>query len=269
VNTLAPKLVLTPLLVASTSLAGRRWGPALSGWLVALPLTSGPIALFIALESGPEVARQAVAGSLAGAIAQVAFATAYVLVSRRTGWVPSVVAAAIAFFVAGFAFPPVSPIATYGSLAVLVAAFLLWLGRRPSPPRVAIPPPTWDIPARVVVATILVILISGVAPLIGGRAAGIIATFPVYVSVLTTFAHRTHGSHAASEVLRGLVTGLLGFGAFFLAAGWLLAFAGIAASFAGALLAGVAVQCATYPLLRHVADDRRATSAPPDVDPGR
>jgi hypothetical protein len=45
VNTLAPKLVLTPLLVAMASLAGRRWGPLLSGWLVALPLTSGPIVL--------------------------------------------------------------------------------------------------------------------------------------------------------------------------------------------------------------------------------
>ena len=32
-STLAPRLVLTPLLVGATSLAGRRWGPALSGWL--------------------------------------------------------------------------------------------------------------------------------------------------------------------------------------------------------------------------------------------
>ena len=73
-NTLTPKLVLTPLLVASASAAGRRWGPALSGWLVALPLTSGPIAFFIAIESGSDVAREAAQGSLLGAVAQVAFA---------------------------------------------------------------------------------------------------------------------------------------------------------------------------------------------------
>jgi len=41
---LAFKLLLTPALLGLVSLAGRRWGPAVSGWLVGLPLTSGPVA---------------------------------------------------------------------------------------------------------------------------------------------------------------------------------------------------------------------------------
>jgi hypothetical protein len=49
-ETLALKLVLTPTLIGATSLAGRKWGAAVSGWLVGLPLTSGPVALFLALE---------------------------------------------------------------------------------------------------------------------------------------------------------------------------------------------------------------------------
>ena len=39
------KLVLTPTLIGAASLAGRRWGPAVSGWLVGFPFTSAPIAL--------------------------------------------------------------------------------------------------------------------------------------------------------------------------------------------------------------------------------
>jgi hypothetical protein len=35
-DTLALKLVLTPTLIGAASLAGRRWGPAVSGWLVGL-----------------------------------------------------------------------------------------------------------------------------------------------------------------------------------------------------------------------------------------
>ncbi|HLI06681.1 MAG TPA: hypothetical protein VKV40_08945 [Ktedonobacteraceae bacterium] len=31
------KLLLTPLLIGLVSLAGRRWGPAVSGWIVGLP----------------------------------------------------------------------------------------------------------------------------------------------------------------------------------------------------------------------------------------
>jgi O-antigen/teichoic acid export membrane protein len=46
------KLVLTPLLIAAASLARRRWGHAVSGWLLGLPLTSGPVAFFLAIERG-------------------------------------------------------------------------------------------------------------------------------------------------------------------------------------------------------------------------
>jgi hypothetical protein len=41
---LALKLVLTPVLVGAASLAGRRWGSAIGGWLIGIPFTSGPIA---------------------------------------------------------------------------------------------------------------------------------------------------------------------------------------------------------------------------------
>lgn len=260
-NTLAPKLILTPLLVASTSVAGRRWGPALSGWLVALPLTSGPIALFIAVESGAEVARQAAAGSLLGASAQVAFAAAYTVVARRFGWGLSLTAAALAFFAVGFAVPPMPPIVLYGLLVVAVAVYLATLGRRSGRARSLVTPPAWDIPARVIVATALVVVISSLAPVIGGRFSGILATFPVYAAVLATFAHVTYGPGEAADVLRGLATGLLGFGAFFLALGYLLGVTGIPASFAGALAVGFAVQAATLPLVR------RATLREAPVEP--
>jgi hypothetical protein len=250
VNTLAPKLVLTPLLIASTSVLGRRWGPALSGWLVALPLTSGPIVLFIALEAGADVARQAAGGSLLGAVAQVAFAAAYVGASRRLGWMPSLAVATVVFFVVGFGVPALLPVATYLVLVVAVAAFLTFAGQRPTSTGDLPAPPTWDIPARVVVATMLVVGISALAPVIGGRASGVLATFPVYAAVLTTFAHINRGPVEATGVLRGLATGLLGFGGFFLTLGWLLEFAGIAESFIVALAVGFAMQVATLPLVR-------------------
>jgi hypothetical protein len=260
VNTLAPKLVLTPLLVASTSLAGRRWGPSLSGWLVALPLTSGPIVFFIALEAGADVARQAAGGALLGATAQVAFAAGYTLMSRRWGWIPSLVLGTLAFFAVGVAVPPIAPIATYGLLLAAVAGYLATLGRRPAAAPGNLAPPAWDIPVRVAVATALVIAISALAPVIGGRTSGILATFPVYAAVLATFAHATHGGGEASDVLRGLAAGLVGFGAFFLALGFLLGGTGIAASFLGALAVGSLVQAATLPLVRRATRGEEAVT---------
>jgi len=74
---LTVKLVVTPLMVLVAWLAARRWGEAVGGWLVGLPLTSGPVAVFLALEQDPTFAAEAAAGSTAGVVAQAAFVAGY------------------------------------------------------------------------------------------------------------------------------------------------------------------------------------------------
>ena len=56
---LALKLSLTPILILAASLASRRWGNAIAGWIVGLPLTSGPVSLFFTFSQGPRFAEQA------------------------------------------------------------------------------------------------------------------------------------------------------------------------------------------------------------------
>ena len=94
---LALKLILTPLLVGGASLAGRRWGSGVGGWLIGMPFTSAPIAFFLALDPGPRFAAGAAAGIMAGTASQAAFCLAYSWVAQRSGWAASLAAAAIAF----------------------------------------------------------------------------------------------------------------------------------------------------------------------------
>ena len=49
---LALKLLLAPLLVVASSLAGRRWGPQVAGVTVVLPVVAGPILLILYLDHG-------------------------------------------------------------------------------------------------------------------------------------------------------------------------------------------------------------------------
>jgi hypothetical protein len=51
------------LLVGTASLAGRRWGHVISGWLVGIPFTSGPITLFLFLDQGSSFAANAARSS--------------------------------------------------------------------------------------------------------------------------------------------------------------------------------------------------------------
>ena len=250
VPTLIPKLVLTPLLVGGASLAQRRWGPRVSGWIVALPLTTGPIVLFVAIEQGPAVGASVAHGAMAGVLAGVGFCLAYAWLAGRWPWHVCLLAAAIAFAAVGLLTPWTPPPATW---VLAVGAILLGLRLLPDwpvPDAVAVRLPAWDVPARVIVATVLVLGISAAAPIVGGDRAGLIATFPVYASVLATFSHKLVGPAGAVEVLRGLLIGLPGFASFCLVAGALLDGGDpILVSLGVALVVGLGVQSAMYLLL--------------------
>jgi hypothetical protein len=96
-DTLVLKVVVTPMLIAAASLAGRRWGQAVSGWFVGLPLTSGPVAFFVALDYGVGFAAATSLGALAAAIAEAAFCLVYGHTADRARWPVALATACIAF----------------------------------------------------------------------------------------------------------------------------------------------------------------------------
>jgi chromate transport protein ChrA len=51
------KLLLIPGFLLLISLAGKRWGPSVAGWLSGLPVVVGPILFFLAIEQGPRLLR--------------------------------------------------------------------------------------------------------------------------------------------------------------------------------------------------------------------
>jgi hypothetical protein len=254
---LALKLVLTPALIAVATLVGRRFGPSISGWLVGLPFTSGPVSFFLALEQGTSFAATAAAGSIAGVAASAVFAVAYAAMARRSRWPASVAVASLAFAAAAVALNalplssdlPVPLLVLYmgGVVAALLGVRLI------APPRTldeAPQPPRWDLPVRMVVATALVLVITSAAPLIGPQMSGLLTTYPVYAGVLAVFAHAQRGGGAATQVVRGLCYGILAFATFFLAIGALVDRAGIVTAFAAAVAAALLVQMLTLMWVR-------------------
>jgi uncharacterized membrane protein (GlpM family) len=257
VTVLVLKLALTPGLIAGASLAGRRWGGAVSGWLVGLPLTSGPIAVIFAVEHGPHFAAHGAVGSLSGASAEAAFCLAYGWSGRR-GWWVGLAAATAAFGAAGAvaqSLPlgpglPVPLLPLYGAALAALALVVRLLPRLEPRDGARLAPPRWDLPARAIVATALVVLFTGLASTLGARLTGLLAVFPVYAAVLAVFAHRQEGQAGALAVLRGLVFGLLSFATFFFVLAALLGRIDSVAAFACATLAALGVQATSFRRLR-------------------
>ena len=211
------KLLLTPFFIGGMSLIARRWGPAVAGFLVALPLTSGPVVVFVALEHGIPFGQEVGLAVLTGGFGLCAYAIVYARASSRLGALGSGVIATLAFIAAGLIVdvldPTSLPLVAIGvgvamalAIALVPAASDVPAGGRP---------PAWDLPARVVVGTALIVGLTTLAPALGARLSGLAATYPVYVTTLTVFAHRQAGSGAAVALLRGLVLGLYGWLGFF------------------------------------------------------
>lgn len=106
---------------------------------------------------------------------------------------------------------------------------------------VAVMSPRWDLPARMVIATALVLTITGLAALLGPRLSGVLASFPVYAAILTVFAHRA-GPAPAVQVLRGLLMGLFAFAGFFVVLGVLIERVGMTVAFVAAITCAIAIQ---------------------------
>ena len=222
----------------------------MGGWFVGLPLTSGPIVFFLALDHGAAFARAAAVGALAGAFAEAAFVLAYGWLASRAQWPVALGSGCLAFGAATLALQHVALALVWLFPAVILALALAFrLMPRGGEPRGGAPLPRWDIPARMAVTTALVLGLTGLAQALGPRLAGLLATFPLYATVLTVFAHRLEGPNPAVEVLRGLLLGLFSFAGFFVVLGGLIERVGVAPAFAAAGALALLVQAASFVLI--------------------
>jgi hypothetical protein len=236
------KLALTPLLIAVASFVQRRWGAALGGLIVGLPLTSGPVLVFLAVDQGSAFAARSAIGMLLGTVAMSTFCAVYVLTARHWAWPLSSVLALAACTLATFAASLVpqnlalAAAITFPALLALIA----FIGR-PATRAPEMSPPWWDLPAQMATAAAAVILITAAAQLIGPMWSGLLATLPVFSCVMGVFSHRHAGYSAAHGLLRGIVVGALGAAAFFLVVGSLVRSGPLAVTYASATIAALVV----------------------------
>jgi hypothetical protein len=248
---LALKLVASPCLILAVSLAGRRWGEAVSGWLVGLPMTSGPVVLFLALEHGPAFASASAAGSVAGVMAQAAFCLGYAWMPDRAGLAGALLAGTASFATAAWllqaAALPVVPL-------YVLSCVILAIGNRVYPRRAAAVRRGKtignDLPLRMIVAAIVVLAITTAAPALGARLSGTLIGFPIIACILAVFAHRAYGPGAARLVLSGMLLGLYSFATFFVVVGVAIVPLGIFPAFALAAAATILVQGGTLLMMR-------------------
>lgn len=211
------KLILTPLLIGVATITARRWGQSIGGWLAGLPLTSGPVSVFLAIERGREFAGRAAEATVLGLVGVAAFCFSYhrAMSSSVFPLTAALLSVGAFMLVALGASVIPSGLAMATTVSVSVLGLTLAAVGAPPPQRSIAPSPRWDLPLRMVVATTMVLGITGGAAVLGRRWSGLLSPFPVFASVMTVFAHHSSGRSSAHAVLRGIIIGSFAFAAFF------------------------------------------------------
>jgi hypothetical protein len=217
------KLALTPALIVVATLVARRWGTARGGWIAGLPLVSGPLSVFLALEQGPLFASRAAHASLLGLVAVSAFCVIYIRTAEVGGPVASSAFGIGAYLTVVWGLSHIKTgLVTSALLAVLLASIAYLAVATPAPDESHTPAPRWDLPFRMGCATMIVLVITGCAHVLGATWSGLLSPFPVFASVMAVFSHRHGGSPASHHVLLGVIIGSFGSAVFLIAVAALL-----------------------------------------------
>ncbi len=240
------RFCLAPLLVAAASLATRKWGARVGGWIAALPFVAGPLLLVISLENGPAFGAKSALAALSGITALAVFAVGYAHLSRALPWALALPIGWSLYLLSAAAMRPVE----VGWIARLAGALAsLWFASRLLPKNqhqtvsdVIAQPPTWDLVARMGSAALMVGTVASLSNLLGPAWSGLLAPFPVATTILVAFAHAQNGHLAVARLLGGFLPALSGLAFFFAILSISLVRCGLAAGFAMALTASVATQ---------------------------
>jgi uncharacterized membrane protein (GlpM family) len=247
------KLVVAPALVAAVTLAVRRWGPVVGGWLSGLPTVAGPVLVFLAVEQGTAFAARASHATLTGLIGTVSFTTLYALLSGRLPWAACLLLGWLTFGVVATVLYLIDPPLVISLVGLFVATVI---GRRllprVEPPTGPAAAPPGDLLLRLLATATLVVVLTAVASRLGPLLSGLINAFPVLTTVVTAFTHAQRGTVATIAFVTAFLRAIVGFASFCFAMALTVHPLGLA----GGLACALAAQCAVSGLV--LAYTRRA-----------
>jgi hypothetical protein len=235
--------VLVPALLAAISLAGRRWGPGVAGWLAGFPSLTGPILFFLALERGPEFTVAASVLSLASVVSALAFGITYAWACTRLHWLGAF-ACAMSAWTASVLVLAQLPLTVFGALALSLLALLAAprLYPRPQSPWGSSALPPYELLLRMAAGAGMVLAVTAAAEGLGSTWTGLFSAVPVMSTVLAVFSQRANGPGFVVALLRSMIGGFYAYIVYCLCVAALLDKLGTAATFGIAVVAAVTMQ---------------------------
>ncbi len=253
---LALRILLAPLAVLVGTVAQRRFGHAISGLIVGLPLTSLPLLWLVALQHGTAFASSMTSALLVGSIAEAVVLWLY---ARLTTHVSPLVALGGTLAAFAIVTGAVNLLKLSAVLAALLTAAGFALALRLWPANTGDAAPSsgrsrlW---LRLVLSAVFTLVIVSLAGRLGPVVSGLVDALPAMSLMMAFMTHQDHGANASSTFLRGVTRGSYSYLVAMLVLAETLRGGNLLFAFASAMGAALAVQAGVQafdslaPLLR-------------------
>jgi len=211
--TLIVKMVVTAAFLLAATITAERAGPLIGGLVATLPISAGPVYIFLALDHDAQFIAQSALGSLVTNAYNVIFAFTYALLAQKRSLMVSFGAALAVWAALTWAGASVPwTLASAVVFNIVVIAIALWLSaplRHAPMPRVET---RWyDLVLRATMVALLVGVVVTLSFRIGPTASGTLAVFPIVLSSIMIILHHRVGGPATAAVMANAVIGLGGF----------------------------------------------------------
>ncbi len=211
---LLAKMATSAFVVVTASLLAERFGPFVGAMIATLPLSVGPIFVYLAMDHSSAFIAQSALAALAVNADTLVFVVVYSRLAQKNGLIVSLGVAygvwlAVAALQARVAWT--LPLAILVNVVVFIPALAMTANYRAMSSAKATPRLWWDIPLRVAGVVCLVATVVVAGRLAGAVLAGIAAGVPVVLTSLAIILHPRVGGPVAAAVHAHALPGLIGY----------------------------------------------------------
>lgn len=212
---LAAKIAAAVVVVLAAARAAERAGPFLGAMIATIPVSTGPIYVFLAIDHGAAFISESARMSVAATAAIAAFVAAHAFASRRFATAGCVALATLAWFAAALLLQLRDWTFAQACLLFACAYLVAIRGLRkfaapvPAPP---VPRARFDLALRALLVAALVVATNFASHALGTAATGVLATYPVLFTCLVVILQPRCGGPFTASVLVIALKGLVGFG---------------------------------------------------------
>lgn len=212
---LVAKMVTAAIVVVTASVIAERSGPFIAAMVATLPVSAGPVYVFLALEHDASFISAAALGSMGSNIAAAFYCVAYVFMAQRAGAVASIASALAAWFISVIVLKQTAlPVGWTVVLMIVLfsAGTILTRPYLSAKPLMETSRAWYAIPVRALSVALLVAVVTSISAGVGPVWSGMLATFPIVLSSLAAILHPRIGGPATAAALANAIPGLFGFG---------------------------------------------------------